>query len=65
MATFVTVIKTLAAEYVRQIRDMPRALDRRDPRERTRLPGPVTIPTDIDSDVDEATAVALRASDST
>ncbi|ETL30650.1 hypothetical protein L916_16416, partial [Phytophthora nicotianae] len=56
MATFVTVIKTIAAEYVRRIRDMPRALDRRNPRERTRLPGPVTIPTDIDSDVDEATA---------
>ncbi|ETM51544.1 hypothetical protein L914_04633 [Phytophthora nicotianae] len=60
MATFVTVIKTLAAEYVRRIRDIRRSRARRVPRERIKLIVPVTIPTDIDSDVDEATALVLN-----
>ncbi|ETK78200.1 hypothetical protein F441_16014, partial [Phytophthora nicotianae CJ01A1] len=65
MATFATVIKTIAAEYVRRIGDVPSARAHRVPRERIQLPEPVNIPTNIDSDVDEATALSLRASDST
>ncbi|ETP11406.1 hypothetical protein F441_13076 [Phytophthora nicotianae CJ01A1] len=65
MATFVTIINTIADEYVWRIGDVPRARARRVPRERIQLPEPVNIPTDIDIDVDVATALALRASDST
>ncbi|ETM50230.1 hypothetical protein L914_05688 [Phytophthora nicotianae] len=61
MATFVTVMKTIAAEYVRRIGDVPRA--HKIPHEWIHLPEPVNIPSDID--VDEATALALRPSDST
>ncbi|ETO79351.1 hypothetical protein F444_05925, partial [Phytophthora nicotianae P1976] len=52
---------TIAAEYVRRIGDVPRA--HKIPREWIHLPEPVNIPSDIY--VDEATALALRSSDST
>ncbi|KAG3114967.1 hypothetical protein PI124_g5244 [Phytophthora idaei] len=64
MAVFVTVIETTSAEYVRRFGDVPRGRARRIPREWIQLPEPVDIPSDIDSDVDETTTLALLASDS-
>ncbi|KAK1935676.1 hypothetical protein P3T76_010371 [Phytophthora citrophthora] len=54
MATFVTVKKTIYAEYVRRISDVPRGRANRAPRERIELPDPADIPSDIESDVDES-----------
>ncbi|GMF18379.1 unnamed protein product [Phytophthora fragariaefolia] len=54
MATFVTVIKTNAQEYVRRAADVPRGRARRIPREVIQLPDAIDIPSDIESDVEEA-----------
>ncbi|KAE9113789.1 hypothetical protein PF007_g10615 [Phytophthora fragariae] len=58
MATFVGVVKTLSAEYVQRVADVPRGRARRPVRERI---VPVDIPADIadDSDDDEPAAVEL------
>ncbi|GMF39063.1 unnamed protein product [Phytophthora lilii] len=56
MATVITVIKTLSAEYVRRIADIPRGRARRVSRDRIQLPQPVTIDSDIDSEVEEHAA---------
>ncbi|GMF29273.1 unnamed protein product [Phytophthora fragariaefolia] len=52
--TFVTVIKTISQEYVRRVADVPRGRARRIPREVIQLPDAIDIPSDIDSDVEEA-----------
>ncbi|GMF33394.1 unnamed protein product [Phytophthora fragariaefolia] len=61
MTTFVGVIKTISAEYVRRLADIPRGRVRHPVRERIQLPVPVDIPADIadDSDDDEPTAVEM------
>uniref|UniRef100_H3H6G5 Uncharacterized protein n=1 Tax=Phytophthora ramorum TaxID=164328 RepID=H3H6G5_PHYRM len=65
MATFVGVIKTLSAEYIQRLADVPRGRARRPTRERIQLPVPVDLPDDIldDSD-DDAPAVIELPSDS-
>ncbi|GMF17267.1 unnamed protein product [Phytophthora fragariaefolia] len=61
MTTFVGVIKTISAEYVHRLADIPRGRVRRPVCERIQLPVPVDIPADIadDSDDDEPTAVEM------
>ncbi|GMF56168.1 unnamed protein product [Phytophthora fragariaefolia] len=54
MASFVAVIKTMTAEYVRRVTDVPRGRARRVIRERIVLPPLVATISDIDSDNDEA-----------
>ncbi|GMF25787.1 unnamed protein product [Phytophthora lilii] len=56
MATFITVIKTLSAEYVRRIADIPRGRARHVSRDRIQLPQPVAINSYIDSEVEEHAA---------
>ncbi|KAG6622105.1 Urease accessory protein UreG [Phytophthora cinnamomi] len=50
MTTNVSVIKTLSAEYVRRLADVPSGRAHRPPRERIRLPPPIEIPPDIQGD---------------
>ncbi|OWZ09198.1 hypothetical protein PHMEG_00018138 [Phytophthora megakarya] len=65
MATFVGVIKTLSAEYVQRLTDIPRGRARRPTRKRIQLPAPINIPEDIgDDSYDDAPAVAELQSDS-
>ncbi|POM65201.1 Hypothetical protein PHPALM_19123 [Phytophthora palmivora] len=59
MTTFVTVIKTISQEYVRRVADVPRGRVRRVPRETIRLPEAFDIPPDIESDVEEDTALSI------
>ncbi|KAF1776698.1 hypothetical protein GQ600_26773 [Phytophthora cactorum] len=63
MATFVTVIKTISAEYVRGVADVPRGRARRVPRELIQLSQPVEIPSDIESDLEDEAAAAFPTSD--
>ncbi|KAJ8525413.1 hypothetical protein ON010_g15701 [Phytophthora cinnamomi] len=66
MTTFISVINTLSADYVRRVADVPRGCTRRPPRERIRLPSPVEIQADIrnDADDDEPVAVELSSEES-
>ncbi|KAJ8523650.1 hypothetical protein ON010_g17468 [Phytophthora cinnamomi] len=61
MASFVGVIKTLSAQYVQRLADVPRGRAHRLPRERIELSMPVEIPNDIadDSEDEEPAAVEL------
>ncbi|OWZ18206.1 hypothetical protein PHMEG_0007745 [Phytophthora megakarya] len=65
MATFVGVIKTISADYIQRLADVPRGRARRPQRERIQLPEPVEIPEDIaDESEDEEPVVATLPSDS-
>ncbi|POM69389.1 Hypothetical protein PHPALM_14328 [Phytophthora palmivora] len=66
MTTFVSVIKTLSAEYDRRVADVPRGRVRRKSREAIVLPDTAEIPEDIkdDSDGDELVCVEQVSDDS-
>ncbi|GMF38592.1 unnamed protein product [Phytophthora fragariaefolia] len=49
MATFVTVIKQISAEYVQQLNDIPRGRARRVPRETIELPTAVDLPEELEN----------------
>ncbi|POM80007.1 Hypothetical protein PHPALM_2207 [Phytophthora palmivora] len=53
MTTFVGVIKTLSAEYLRRLADVSRGRSRRVVRETIQLPIPANIPSDLDDDSDD------------
>ncbi|KAK1941006.1 hypothetical protein P3T76_007712 [Phytophthora citrophthora] len=52
-ATFVGVIKSLSAEYVQRLADIPRGRARRPPRELIQLPVPVELPEDISDESED------------
>ncbi|GMF54372.1 unnamed protein product [Phytophthora fragariaefolia] len=62
MATFVTVIKTISQEYVRRAADVPRGRALRIPRDVIQLLNATDIPSDIESDVEEANTADADAS---
>ncbi|KAK1944553.1 hypothetical protein P3T76_004465 [Phytophthora citrophthora] len=63
MATFVGVIKSLSAEYVQRLADIPRGRAHRPPRELIQLPVPVELPEDIsDESEDEEPAAEEQSS---
>ncbi|GMF25099.1 unnamed protein product [Phytophthora fragariaefolia] len=64
MASFVAVIKTMLAEYVRRVADVPRGCARRIIRERIVLPPVVDTTSDIDSDNDKAFPLPTSVEDS-
>ncbi|OWY90379.1 hypothetical protein PHMEG_00041511, partial [Phytophthora megakarya] len=65
MATFVDVLKTISAEYVQRLHDVPHGQARRPQRERIQLPEPVEIPEDIaDEPEDDEPVIAELPSDS-
>ncbi|ETP02409.1 hypothetical protein F441_20514 [Phytophthora nicotianae CJ01A1] len=53
MATFVTTIKQISAEYVQQLADIPRGLAQRTTRETIELPDPVDLPAELENSSDD------------
>ncbi|POM63972.1 Hypothetical protein PHPALM_20563 [Phytophthora palmivora] len=60
MTTFVGVIKTLSAEYLRRLADVSRGRSRRVVRETIQLPIPANIPSDLDDDSDNDEPLATE-----